>query len=63
MMKNIDLNMNDKIVLITGANSGIGKKTAMQLAKMGANVILLCRNKERGEEAVQDLFEKPGSLS
>jgi NAD(P)-dependent dehydrogenase (short-subunit alcohol dehydrogenase family) len=36
--------MQGKIVLITGANSGIGKETARGLAKMGAVIIMACRN-------------------
>jgi NAD(P)-dependent dehydrogenase (short-subunit alcohol dehydrogenase family) len=42
------LNMSDKVVMITGANSGIGKETAIQLAKKGATIIMVCRDRERG---------------
>ncbi len=48
--------MTGKIVIVTGANSGIGKATAAQLADMGATVILACRSKERGEAAMSDLM-------
>jgi NAD(P)-dependent dehydrogenase (short-subunit alcohol dehydrogenase family) len=44
--------MKGKICLITGANSGIGKATAIGLAKMGATIVMACRNKERGEQAL-----------
>ncbi len=41
-----------KTMLITGANSGLGFEAAKQLAKQGHEIILLCRNKEKGETAV-----------
>jgi len=39
--------MKEKIVLITGANSGIGKETTRALAKKGATIIMACRNLEK----------------
>lgn len=47
--------MKGKICLITGANSGIGKATAIGLVKMGATIVMVCRNKEKGERALQDI--------
>lgn len=38
-----------------GANSGIGKMTAQELARRGARVVLACRSRERGEAAAFDL--------
>lgn len=38
--------MQGKTVIITGANSGIGKETARDLAKRGARIIMACRNLE-----------------
>ncbi len=47
--------MKGKIVVVTGANAGIGKATAAQLCDLGATVILACRCKERGEAAIREL--------
>ena len=52
--------MKDKICLITGANSGIGKVTARELAKQGACVIMLCRNEEKAERAKEEILKVCG---
>ncbi|CAL8072187.1 unnamed protein product [Orchesella dallaii] len=44
-----------KIVIITGSNSGVGKETALQLAKRGAVVIMGVRDLQRGNLAVEDI--------
>ena len=41
-----------KTILVTGASSGIGKSTAIECSKMGANVILTARNVERLTETL-----------
>jgi retinol dehydrogenase 14 len=43
--------MKDKICLVTGASSGIGKATALGLARLGAVVVMVCRDRSRGEAA------------
>jgi NAD(P)-dependent dehydrogenase (short-subunit alcohol dehydrogenase family) len=53
--------MDGKIVMITGANSGIGKETARVLAERGASIIMICRNQERGEAALKELRKETGS--
>jgi len=50
--------MKNKICLVTGANSGIGFVTAMELAKRGASVGLVCRNAEKAEKARQEIISK-----
>lgn len=50
-----------KTVLITGANAGMGKATAIALAKAGMSVIMLCRSPQRGEKALQEVKEQSGS--
>lgn len=53
--------MIDKICLITGANSGIGKEVALGLAESGAHVILVCRNAQKGSDALEDIKRLSGS--
>lgn len=48
--------LNNKVCIVTGANSGIGKITARELAKMGAEVVMVCRNQKKGEEALADVI-------
>ena len=53
--------MAGKTCLVTGANSGIGKETALGLARMGARVVLVCRNVQKGELAVSAIQRETGS--
>src|SRR5258708_8414018 len=52
-MPTVTSNMQGKICMVTGANSGIGKATA--LAQMGATVVMICRDRARGEEARSEI--------
>ncbi len=53
--------MEGKVCLVTGANSGIGKQTALGLARMGATVVMVCRSKERGEAAMAEIKNGSGN--
>ena len=53
--------MTRKICIITGANSGIGKQAAIQIAEKGYHVVIGCRSKERGEAALKEIQEKSKS--
>lgn len=44
-----------KTCMVTGATSGIGRSSAIELARMGAKLVLVCRNRERGEEVVREI--------
>ncbi|WP_144939270.1 SDR family oxidoreductase [Paenibacillus sp. 32O-W] len=57
------MNMNGKLCLITGANSGIGRETALGLAKSGAHVVMAARDPKRGEEAQADIIKRSGNRS
>jgi NAD(P)-dependent dehydrogenase (short-subunit alcohol dehydrogenase family) len=43
--------MNGKVCIVTGANGAIGQAMATELARLGASVVMACRNRERGEVA------------
>ena len=54
-------NMTGKTVLVTGGTGGIGKHTAIGLAKQGARVIVSGRNRERGLEGVAEIQRASGN--
>ncbi len=53
--------MDGKVCLVTGATSGIGQVTARELAKMGATVVAVGRNREKGEATVADIKRRSAS--
>ena len=55
--------MGEKVCLITGATSGIGKATAMGLADMGANVVMVGRDRGKGEAVMAEIKEKSANAS
>lgn len=52
-----------KVAVVTGGNSGIGKETAVALARMGASVVLACRDLRRANEAVKTIQRQSGNHS
>ena len=50
-----------KTCIVTGANSGIGKETALGLAQIGARVVMVCRNAEKGKAALEEIRRESGS--
>lgn len=49
------LDQSGKIAIVTGANTGLGFQDALALARKGAQVILACRNKEKGYAAIEKI--------
>lgn len=56
-------NMQGKVVLITGGNTGIGKATAIALARLGAQVTITSRNPDKGAAALAEIRREAGTDS
>lgn len=54
---------NNCIVLVTGANSGLGKEACLQFARLGCHLVMLCRDAKRGAEALEDIKAQSGNGS
>ncbi|KAL2085918.1 hypothetical protein ACEWY4_019238 [Coilia grayii] len=55
--------MDGKTAIVTGANTGIGKETAKDLASRGVHVVLACRDMEKAERAVADIMREVDGAS
>lgn len=55
--------MKGKTVIVTGANSGIGKATAAGIVKLQGRVIMACRDLDKAEEAARDIQQGTGAGS
>ncbi len=62
-MEQAPLPMRGKVCLVTGSNSGIGKETALGLARLGATVVMVCRDQSKGEAAQAEIKQKSGNPS
>merc|ERR1712136_485443 len=54
----LDVNLNGKIIMVTGANSGIGKSASVTLASKGAEIHMVCRSEERANAAKADIIKE-----
>jgi len=50
--------MKDKVVIITGANRGIGKEAAKEIAKLNAKVYMACRSLDSANEAKEEIIKE-----
>lgn len=53
--------MNNKIIIVTGANRGLGKQTALDLARTGATIYMACRSVSNGLEAQKEISAETGN--
>ncbi|XP_013385879.1 dehydrogenase/reductase SDR family member 12 [Lingula anatina] len=57
----LDVDVTGQSFMITGANSGLGKCAALDIAKRGGTVHMVCRNEERAEQAKQEIIAASGN--
>lgn len=57
--KNLCSSLQSSTTIVTGSNSGIGKKAAQHLAYLGATVVFACRNLEKANKAIEDIKSSP----
>jgi NAD(P)-dependent dehydrogenase (short-subunit alcohol dehydrogenase family) len=55
--------MKGKVCIVTGSNSGIGKETTLALARMGATLVMVVRDRGRGEKARTEIVDISGNTS
>ena len=51
--------LNNRIALITGGNTGIGRSTALELARNGAHVFIACRDKDKAQSVIEEFSTFP----
>jgi NAD(P)-dependent dehydrogenase (short-subunit alcohol dehydrogenase family) len=59
--EDMDVDLTGRRCLVSGANSGVGYETAQALADLGAELVLLCRSRERGQQAAERIRERTGN--
>ena len=61
MIHPIEANLAGKTAVVTGANTGIGKEIARDLARLNARVLLACRDETRGRAALDEIVADTGN--
>jgi dehydrogenase/reductase SDR family member 12 len=56
--KDLEVDAKGRSFVVTGANSGVGKAACIDIAMRGGTIHMVCRNKERGEEAKSEIIAK-----
>lgn len=59
--KKDDIRIDGKVVIITGANTGIGRETVLDLAKRGAKIYLACRDLVKADTARLEIIHQSGN--
>lgn len=59
----MEVNFNDQIAIVTGANSGLELETSYELAKRGAKVYMVCRDINQGLTAIEELKSRSDSIA
>ncbi|ESO86444.1 hypothetical protein LOTGIDRAFT_195174 [Lottia gigantea] len=59
--KDLEVDVTGRSFMITGANSGIGKCAAIEIAKRGGTIHMVCRDQKRGEEALNEIKSTSGN--
>jgi NAD(P)-dependent dehydrogenase (short-subunit alcohol dehydrogenase family) len=61
MMNETRTDIGNRVFLISGGTSGVGKAIATGLARLGAKVVIISRSAERGKAALKDISEATGN--
>lgn len=57
----MERSLTGKVCVVTGANQGLGLQTSQELAARGATLLMVCRNADRGQQAVDGVRTKTGN--
>src|ERR1700687_3859375 len=61
MQRHLNDELDGKVVMVTGANSGMGKEISLGLARLGAMLVMVSRDRQRGESARAEVEQQTGN--